>query len=231
MAEQAAKEPTMEEILSSIRRIISEGGEPGDEAVGATEIASVPETESSDSVAEEAFDVSELLGHNETPAAENENDHLLSVDELLSNDDLDYSDAADESVAEISSEEGDLSDTELDDAFMDSSGDLDDLLNEIDAMDSGIPEDTPIYDEPDVTPEPQMETAMAEPQLQQSAPPAANFGTAAVGGNTIEGMVSGLMQPIIKEWIDANLPTIVERRVEAEINQIAAKVIAALRDQ
>ena len=39
MAEQAVKEPTMEEILASIRRIISEGGEPEDEAVNASAAA------------------------------------------------------------------------------------------------------------------------------------------------------------------------------------------------
>ena len=60
--------------------------------------------------------------------------------------------------------------------------------------------------------------------------PTALTGSATIGGNTVEGMVAGLMEPVVKEWIDANLPAIVERRVESEINQIAAKVIAALRD-
>ena len=90
MAEQAAKEPTMEEILSSIRRIISEGGEPEGQVAdaGAT---SIPETENYESVSDEAFDVSELLDDVGETTADNENEHLLSVDALLSDDELDLS--------------------------------------------------------------------------------------------------------------------------------------------
>ena len=242
MAEQAAKEPTMEEILSSIRRIISEGGEPGEEAVETAETASLVEAENTvslgeEAVDEEAFDVSKLLEQNETPAAENENDHLLSVDELLGNDDLDYSQADDEPEVELpleesTSEEVEAPQAELDEAFLDSAGDLDDLLGEIDAMDAEASEAmADSFEENELEPAPQMETAMAEPELKPAAVPTASPVAAAIGGNTIEGMVAGLMQPIIKEWIDANLPTIVERRVEEEINQIASKVIAALRDE
>ena len=63
-----------------------------------------------------------------------------------------------------------------------------------------------------------------------ASPSAASAAAALAGNSTLEGLVSELMKPVIKEWIDANLPNIVERRVEAEINQIAAKVISALRD-
>ena len=39
--------------------------------------------------------------------------------------------------------------------------------------------------------------------------------------NTIEGLVRELLKPMIKEWLDANLPGIVEEKVEAEVQRIA----------
>lgn len=41
------------------------------------------------------------------------------------------------------------------------------------------------------------------------------------GDNTIEGLVRELLKPMIKEWLDANLPQIVDEKVEAEVQRIA----------
>lgn len=41
------------------------------------------------------------------------------------------------------------------------------------------------------------------------------------GENTLEGMVRELLKPMMKEWLDDNLPTIVEEKVEAEVQRIA----------
>ena len=41
------------------------------------------------------------------------------------------------------------------------------------------------------------------------------------GDNTIEGLVRELLKPMIKEWLDANLPSIVDEKVEAEVQRIA----------
>jgi cell pole-organizing protein PopZ len=38
---------------------------------------------------------------------------------------------------------------------------------------------------------------------------------------TIEGVVRELLKPMLKEWLDRNLPAIVEARVEAELERIA----------
>lgn len=40
-------------------------------------------------------------------------------------------------------------------------------------------------------------------------------------GQTIEGVVRELLRPMLKEWLDRNLPAIVEARVEAELERIA----------
>ena len=41
------------------------------------------------------------------------------------------------------------------------------------------------------------------------------------GDNTIEGLIKEMLKPMIKDWLDANLPTIVEEKVEAEVQRIA----------
>ncbi len=41
------------------------------------------------------------------------------------------------------------------------------------------------------------------------------------GDNTIEGLVREMLRPMIKEWLDANLARIVEEKVEAEVQRIA----------
>lgn len=40
-------------------------------------------------------------------------------------------------------------------------------------------------------------------------------------GQTVEGVVRELLKPMLKEWLDKNLPAIVEARVEAELERIA----------
>jgi len=44
------------------------------------------------------------------------------------------------------------------------------------------------------------------------------------GGQTIESMMRELMRPMLKEWLDENLPALVERVVEKEIARISRGV-------
>jgi cell pole-organizing protein PopZ len=41
------------------------------------------------------------------------------------------------------------------------------------------------------------------------------------GDNTIEGLVREMLKPMLKEWLDANLAQIVDEKVEAEVQRIA----------
>lgn len=215
MAEQAAKEPTMEEILSSIRKIISEGG---DEAVAPEAVDTGSKISA---VSEETFDASNLTADNEQSPGESE--HLLSVDELLNSDDLDFGDTEDIS-------------TDLDIEEFTPEIDIEDVAAELDVELDLEVEDTDIsidglesFDMPKsaLTPEP---APAPQPAPAAAAPVAASAALTGGAGTALEGLVSELMKPIIQEWIETNLPNIVERRVEAEINQIANKVISALRD-
>jgi hypothetical protein len=40
-------------------------------------------------------------------------------------------------------------------------------------------------------------------------------------GQTVEGVVREMLKPMLKEWLEKNLPAIVESRVEAELERIA----------
>ena len=41
------------------------------------------------------------------------------------------------------------------------------------------------------------------------------------GSDTLEGMVRDMLKPLLAEWLDANLPAVVERLVSQEIARIA----------
>lgn len=40
-------------------------------------------------------------------------------------------------------------------------------------------------------------------------------------GQTVEGVVRELLQPMLREWLEQNLPAIVEAKVEAELDRIS----------
>jgi len=95
-----------------------------------------------------------------------------------------------------------------------------------------VPSAAPVY-EPPPTPaptrthavEPAGESYLAAPTTNASAAALARLaGTLKISeqpGQTVEGVVRELLKPMLKEWLDRNLPAIVEARVEAELERIA----------
>jgi cell pole-organizing protein PopZ len=69
------------------------------------------------------------------------------------------------------------------------------------------------------------ETIISQPTASAAAGSMARLaGTLRVAdtpGQTVEGVVRELLKPMLKEWLDRNLPAIVESRVEAELERIA----------
>ena len=244
MAEQATKEPTMEEILSSIRRIISEDGSPVGEASGAD-------------ISATATNDDDFLGLGEDLAEANDQDvnvaegeHLLSVDELLETDSAftDFEDLTDIDALETAAEpEAPAAETALEEVF--DADALDQSVAEIEAgvfadhepaapathaeAEAAISDVMAAASAPEAaTPAPVEETPVQETasMTEQNTSAANPLLGAGISGNPIENMVSEMMRPMIKEWIDTNLPGIVERKVEAEIQQVANRVVAALRN-
>jgi cell pole-organizing protein PopZ len=108
----------------------------------------------------------------------------------------------------------------------------DDIVFE--AVEQAVIEETPVPAEPAYaapaptrahTPEPVVETMLSMPTTNAAAGSLARLaGSLRVSdtpGQTVEGVVRELLKPMLKEWLDRNLPGIVEARVEAELERIA----------
>ena len=190
MADAAENEPSMEEILSSIRRIINEDD---DDAPA--------EAEAADEAPKSQDDVDALF---DEPAQDDGADDVLELTERI--------DSMDEGTEPLS----------MDDDLM-----IVDREEEID-------------DEPFMAasePEPDIdfgaladETADAIMSEPAAAAAMGSFHTLAENirisdeeGRTLEGVVRALLRPMLKEWLDANLPSIVDEKVQAEIDRVARR--------
>lgn len=172
MSDQSPQEPTMEEILASIRRIISEDDAPA-EAAAAPEPEPAPVEE-----APAEDDVLELTDPIEPPAP------------------------------------------------VESMGDID--------VYSPEPEPEPAPPPPPPIPEPAPASAFSRDEVADNlvGDHAAGLAASAFGslssallmpkdGRTLEDVVRELLRPLLKEWLDQNLPRIVEAKVEEEVHRIA----------
>ena len=83
----------------------------------------------------------------------------------------------------------------------------------------------PVY-----TPPPSIDVSGVDTIISQPSASAAAGSMARLAGSlrisdapnqTIEGVVRELLKPMLKDWLDKNLPAIVESRVEAELERIA----------
>lgn len=65
-----------------------------------------------------------------------------------------------------------------------------------------------------------------------SSPPSAGYGQrpGAEGGKTIEDLAMEVMRPLIREWLDDNLPKLVERSVTKEIERLSREAEENSRD-
>lgn len=82
-------------------------------------------------------------------------------------------------------------------------------------------------------PEPSAERAAPEPILSDRAAEATRGPLEALsrmvvkpetpGADTLEGMVRAMLKPMLSEWLDANLPRIVETMVAGEISRITGR--------
>ena len=170
MSDQAAPEPTMEEILASIRRIISEDDAPAaePEPAPAPEVAPEPEPVVAAAPEPPADDVLELTDRIEPPA---------------------------------------------------------ETVGDIDVYEEVAPEPAP----PPPAPAPVAvvaddETLVSEPSSAAAASAFSNL-TASIPlppvGRTLEDLTRELMRPLLKAWLDENLPHIVEVKVAEEVERIA----------
>lgn len=178
-------EPTMEEILSSIRRIISDDGDP---AAGGNAPAKNP---APDATRDEGADIS----------AQAPSEEVLELTQVVNDDG---------SVTEI--------DPQIEDEIM-----FDELVAELEpeiALPGADEQPQTVavdFDEPIMSDVAARATVAALNQLVIEMPKHIGLGK----GLTLEDITKELLRPLLKEWLDTNLPSIVERLVQEEIIRVS----------
>lgn len=245
-AVEQAKEPSMEEILASIRRIISEddsGGKSAEEPKAKAPEPAEPEAVEAVGAAMEmaAEDEGEVpdLGQDSVDALFDE----PVEDDLASEVDTDAPDieagtAEPEDVFELSQNDIVEDDTEntrvtqpdIDDVCFDEDN------NTLETGDADFGAAAAEEPQPALAAEPDFEPASELMSQHESsstlmsattdAAVSAAFGNLANtilsnNARTLEDLVREMLSPMLKAWIDENLPTLVERLVREEIERVA----------
>lgn len=106
----------------------------------------------------------------------------------------------------------DYSDTELDEDF-----------SEADDLNDNVSGDAAEHDAPLIADT--VSASMREnfAALSMISKPGAQPQIVRSGETSLEGLTRELLRPMLAEWLDANLPDMVERMVKAEISRIAGK--------
>jgi len=177
----AQPEPSMEEILASIRRIISEDEEEG----GAQAQPEQAVTPSPEKVEEQA-----------PPAVELVETTVEVVDE------------PDEPLSEIIDEPAPMLDADEAHSHLET--------EDVEMIKNNVAE--AIHDEAAIVGDASASAATTAFQsLSQS------LRVSSGEGRTLEDIVTELLKPMIKEWLDSNLPAIVEEKVEDEVQRLARR--------
>ncbi len=233
MNKPATKDPSMDEILSSIRQIIADDDVPEGEAAAQQEAPAAPSEADAD--AEMA-----ALATKEAPAAPAEEAPLeLSAEQMVAEPevgeelpDIDFSPASsgmDVAVAEepepepVAEPEAPAEEIELvvaDDISFDGEESAEEMME----AEEPEPEPAPVSAMPD----PDLSADMANKLLAPTTDAAvrhtfSKLTSVAVGGSdlTFEVMVREMLRPMLKEWLDEHLPATVERMVEKEIERVS----------
>ena len=184
-------EPSMGEILASIRRIISEDDEPGanaeethaeeasDDILELTEIAEEPEEEPAEEAAEEELSIDDVLN------------------EVTQEEELELLETKDEPAAEAI-----------------------DPVPEVPAA----PVAAQLIDVGLLATETTTAASGTLLGLVAAVDQAHGGGVLGDGNRTIEDLVKEVMRPIVKDWLDENLPGLTERLVRREIEHLARHV-------
>ncbi|UAL12475.1 DUF2497 domain-containing protein [Caulobacter segnis] len=176
MSDQSSQEPTMEEILASIRRIISEDdapAEPAAEAAPEPELEAEPEPEP-EPIEEDVLELTDPIAPEPEPEPE-----LPPL----------------ETVGDI------------------------DVYSPPPPEPEPAPASPPIFDRDEVA-----DNLVGDTAASAAASAFGSLSSALLmpkDGRTLEDVVRELLRPLLKEWLDQNLPRIVETKVEEEVQRIA----------
>ena len=197
-ADAQAQEPSMEEILASIRRIISEDSE------------GAPDGEAA---ADAPADAAE-----KTPA---DGDNVLELTEMVG-DDGEVVSLKDKAAAQAVSEE----------APSEQNAAEPDVSEEEAETPAGAEPSEEVAFAADEEAQPAAEDRLMSDDKASAAAAAMTTLLGAVGpdtaahkggGLTVEAIARELMRPVLKQWLDENLPELVERIVRSEIERVVGR--------
>ena len=174
MSDQSSQEPTMEEILASIRRIISEDDAPAEPAAEAAPPPPEPEPEP-EAIEDDVLELTDPIAPE--PEPEPELPPLESV------------------------------------------GDIDVYSPPAPEPEPAYTAPPPIFDRDEVA-----DNLVGHTAASAAASAFGSLSSALLmpkDGRTLEDVVRELLRPLLKEWLDQNLPRIVEAKVEEEVHRIA----------
>ena len=175
MSDQSSQEPTMEEILASIRRIISEDDAPAEpEAAAAPAPAPEPEPVYQAPVEDDVLELTDPI--EPEPAYEPEPEPVETL------------------------------------------GDLD-VYSPSTPEPAYTPPSSPSFNRDEVA-----DNLVGDHAAGLAATAFGSLSSALLmpkDGRTLEDVVRELLRPLLKEWLDQNLPRIVEAKVEEEVHRIA----------
>jgi len=259
MNKPAPKEPSMDEILSSIRQIIADDDAAAAprRAEASTPLSAVPSFAASAMSPAAAIDpvpVAATFADPEpapAPVLEEDAPLTLSADQILAEESADDEDDTELDFASLAAEVSGAPEVAESAAVEAVEGvkaefiDPDDIAFDLD------PHPAPVATTPPPRPIPVAEPVRPRPTAAQAAPmpdpdlssdiaeellaPTTNAAVRAnfarlssigVGtpGLTVEAMMREMLKPLLKEWLDEHLPTVVERMVEKEIARISRGV-------
>ena len=196
----AEQEPSMEEILASIRRIISDDNEQGETNEMQPAVEEVVSEEEPVKALEEPLPVEETPAP--TPEVDDDDDDDDDDDEVLDLTDMDATDP--EPLFEEQAYQAPVTP-------------------------SPAPTPEPVQP-PTPAPVEEKESLVSTPQAAETMDEFARLGSKLYedvqelpignGAVTLEGLVRELVRPMLKEWLDQHLPITVERLVREEIERL-----------
>lgn len=196
------QEPSIEEILSSIRQIINEDGEGGDGA-GAAAVPPHP-----------------------SPMAGNEDDVLDLANIAKPALNIPPAPPAVEVSAPVEETTPDI-DLDFDDKKVEEPMQSDDIDAMFDTpVQPPIPAPVPVEDSGEgIVAEDVLSAAAASlSRLAQAEVMIDRKHAAGMGSVTLEDVVKEMLRPMMKSWLDENLPPLVERLVQKEIQKISSRL-------
>lgn len=225
---KAQPEPTMEEILASIRRIISENDETGAPAGGAPAAAQqAPATgddvlELTDMVADDGSVVSLSAPFDDSPVEDN----LVDPEELrrraASRED------GDSGIAVEDEDDDDEIPPVPDDGDEDAEAEEKPEVEMADEQDGKVEFSADeLIGEPAagglVAAATAAATTAAFASLSRASQHTTGGGMSLGSGRTLEDLVQEMIRPMIKDWLDKNLPAMTERLVRKELERLSRR--------